>query len=157
MVYLGQGRDGNGGSQWKYSGILTRDGLLGDEDVAIGTVANGKIKGMNLEVLEGLPPGRPSRIRNWQGKPEATENYQKAFSEGPWSQLQGHRELETCRRWAVLRLSFCVLQTVKGARVRAGSTGRICPPPLRRRLPRHLPGDNRFLTVDGLVWSHRTY
>ena len=44
--------------------IITRDGLLGDEDIATGTVASGKSKGMSLGVLEGLPAGRPSRIWN---------------------------------------------------------------------------------------------
>lgn len=51
--------------RWKYLGILIRDGLFGDEDVVIGIVVNGKIKGMNLEVLEGLFLGRLFRIRNW--------------------------------------------------------------------------------------------
>lgn len=47
------------GSIWKF---FTREGLAGDED--IGTVANGKTKGIGLRLLERLLAGRPSRTWN---------------------------------------------------------------------------------------------
>lgn len=77
---------------WKYSGIVNRDGLAGSEVIVIGTVANGKTKGMGLGVLEKLPAERPSRTWNWQSEPEITVNHWKAFSVGLWSQLQRHRQ-----------------------------------------------------------------